>query len=291
MMRRIYSLYLRITKGVLRRLFYFFFGYFSKVVLRIADVVHYRRFLVPLARDFIQRARGYSYEFQVNGEYELVQKVVSRFEDLVFFDVGANVGDYCSTVLMASENGAIAHLFDLDSELNSKTVQRFKGLNVRVNNFGLSNRNEQIAYSRFPDFPAVNSLLEIEFSHLTKVVVQAEVRTGDSYCTDLGIGRINFLKMDVEGWERFVLEGFAEMLSANSIDALTWEYGYTTAETHWTTRDFYKYLEEKGYVCGVVRKQGIDFRPWEYDLNDYTSGPNFFACLPAHKDYFNLLSG
>jgi hypothetical protein len=118
----------------------------------------------------------------------------------------------------------------------------------------------------------------------------AEVKTGDSYCDEAGIDRINFLKIDVEGWERFTLEGFSRMLNQNRIDALTWEYGYTTAETHWTTRDFYQYLQDKGYVCGVVRKQGVDFRPWGYDLNDYTSGPNFFACLPVYKDFFSLLN-
>ena len=159
-----------------------------------------------------------------------------------------------------------------------------------MNNFGLSNRNEQISYSRFPDFPAVNSLLAIEFAHLTKVMAQAEVRTGDSYCADLNIERINFLKIDVEEWERFTLDGFGGMFSRNLIDILTWEYGYTTAETHWATRDFYEFLQEKGYACGMVRKRGVDFKPWNDDLNDYTSGPNFFACLPEHKDYFTVLS-
>jgi len=281
----------KFPKRVLRRVFDLFFNRFSILVLRVADVVWLQRFLSPLARDFIHRARGFSYDFSQNGEQELIQKIVFKFNDLVFFDVGANVGDYSSKILSGSGNRASGHLFDLDSELNRQLARRFNGLNVKVNDFGLSNRSESLRYSHFPDFPAVNSLLSIDFAHLNKEISLAEVKTGDSYCDEAGIDRIHFLKIDVEGWERFTLEGFSRMLDQNRIDALTWEYGYTTAETHWTTRDFYKYLEEKGYVCGVVRKQGIDFRPWEYDLNDYTSGPNFFACLPAHKDYFNLLSG
>lgn len=277
---------LRITKGILRRSFHFFFRLFTKAVLSIADIDWLKRYLMPLARDFIHQARGFSYEFSKNGELELIQKIVNRFENLVFFDVGANIGDYTSHILSMSGNSASGHLFDLDPDLNSKLDLRFDGLNVRVNNYGLSNSNQHMTFSRFPDFPAVNSLLAIEFSHLTKIMATSEVRMGDTYCAEMGIQRINFLKIDVEGWERFTLEGFNRMLSNNSIDVLTWEYGYTTAETHWTTRDFFKYLQERGYVCGVVRQQGVDFRPWNYDLNDYTSGPNFFACLPEYKDYF-----
>jgi FkbM family methyltransferase len=276
----------KFPKRVLKLVFNLFFNQFSKLVLRTADVVWLQRFLSPLARDFIHRARGFSYDFSHNGEFELIQKIVFKFQNLVFFDVGANIGDYSSKILSHSGYRASGHLFDLDSELNRQLTLRFNGLNVKVNNFGLSNRNESVRYSHFPDFPAVNSLLSIDFAHLNKEISLTEVKTGDFYCEETGIDRINFLKIDVEGWERFTLEGFSRMLEQNRIDALTWEYGYTTADTHWTTRDFYEYLQDKGYVCGVIRKGGVDFRKWNYDLNDYTSGPNYFACLPSYKDYF-----
>ena len=269
-------------------MFNLLFGQFSKVVLRIADVVWLRPFLPQLARDFIHRSRGFSYDFSQNGEEELVRRVASKFDYLTFFDVGANVGDYTANLINVCGDGVSGHLFDLDPDLNNLLEQRFGNLNVHVNNFGLSNRNEFLNYSHFPDFPAVNSLLTVEFAHLTKEIAQTEVQSGDSYCSKMGIQRINFLKIDVEGWERFTLEGFSGMLSENRIDLLTWEYGYTTADTHWTTRDFYKFLQEKGYVCGVIRKRGVDFRDWDYDLNDYTSGPNYFACLPSYKDYFAI---
>lgn len=276
----------RLIKRMLRALFDLVFLQFSKAVLRVADVVWPRRYFTQLARDFIHRARGFSYDFSQNGEEELIQRVAAKFDHLTFFDVGANVGDYSASLIKACGDSAFGHLFDLDPRLITQLSQRFNESNVHVNNFGLSNRNEQMDFSYFPDFPAVNSLLAVDFSHLRKEIAQAEVRTGDYYCTQMGVDRINFLKIDVEGWERYTLEGFDRMLSENRIDLLTWEYGYTTAETHWTTRDFYRFLEEKGYVCGVIRKEGVDFRDWDYDLNDYTSGPNFFACLPPYKAYF-----
>jgi FkbM family methyltransferase len=286
MLTRTFAFCRKLIKRILRVSFDIFFLLFSKTILRIADVIWLQPFLTQLARDFIHRARGFSYDFSRNGEEELIQRIAAKFDHVTFFDVGANVGDYSAKLIEFCGDSAVGHLFDLDSQLNTGLSQRFSDSNIYVNHFGLSNQNEHLGFSYFPDFPAVNSLLSVEFSHLRKESSQAEVRTGDSYCQEMGIERINFLKIDVEGWERFTLEGFNEMLSENRIDLLTWEYGYTTAETHWTTRDFYSFFQEKGYVCGVIRRKGVDFRNWDYDLNDYTSGPNYFACLPSYKDSF-----
>lgn len=189
----------KFPKRVLKLVFDLFFNQFSKIVLHTVDVVWLQRFLSPLARDFIHRARGFSYDFSRNGEQELIQKIVFKFHNLVFFDVGANIGDYTSKILSLCDYRASGHLFDLDSELNRQLALRFNGSNVRVNNFGLSNRNESVRYSHFPDFPAVNSLLSVDFAHLDKEISVAEVKTGDSYCDEAGIDRINFLKIDVGG--------------------------------------------------------------------------------------------
>jgi FkbM family methyltransferase len=256
-------------------------------VMYLAKAGYLKLPLTSLARDYMHKIRGFSYEFSENGELEIIAKVSERFSNLVFFDVGANVGDFTAQLLLQSKGEASGHLFDLDQNLAIKLEQRFINSKVRVNNFGLSNSYETINYSRFPDFPAANSLLEVEFGHLRKETHQTLVRTGDDYCNELSISRINFVKIDVEGWERYALEGFSQMLLHHRIDAMSWEYGYTTAETHWTTRDFFTFFETKGYVCGVIRKSGIEFLPWSYDMNDYTSGPNYFACLPMHKDYFS----
>ncbi len=239
------------------------------------------------ARVYLDRVRGFSYDFFINGESNLIQKVVLRFPKLIFFDVGANIGTFTSEIFRYSKESN-AHLFELDEDLNFKLKLLFKGPRIRINDFGLSNSNEKTSYFRFPDAPAHNSLIDIDFDHLHKEIGNVNVRTGDSYCRDLNITRINFMKIDVEGWERFVIEGFSQMLTENRIDSLSWEYSYMTANTHWTTMDFFSFLESKGYVCGVVRKNGIQFVPWSYELNDYTSGPNYFACLPIHKDFFRL---
>jgi len=256
---------------------------------RLADIEKLQPIMGRLARDYLYRVRGFSYEFSENGELELIERLTSKFCTLVFFDVGANKGEFTSEILKRMDRFAQGHLFDLDNELIKELNVNFPGENIVINNFGLSNADESITYFRFPEFPAVNSILEIDFGHLESEKTRAEVRAGDSYFSECGVQRVNFLKIDVEGYERFVLEGFSKTLDARKIDALSWEYGYSTAETHWTTRDFFKFLEEKGYLCGVIRKKGVVFLPWSYELNDYTYGPNFFACLPEFRSTFEAV--
>lgn len=44
-----------------------------------------------------------------------------------------------------------------------------------------------------------------------------EILTGDGYCQDHGIGEIDFLKIDAEGYDLDVLVGFSEMLRSGRI--------------------------------------------------------------------------
>lgn len=74
----------KFSKRALKLVFDLFFSQFSKIVLRIADVIWLQRFLSPLARDFIHRARGFSYDFSRNGEQELIQRIAFKFNELVF---------------------------------------------------------------------------------------------------------------------------------------------------------------------------------------------------------------
>ena len=256
-------------------------------VLYLAEHQYFEKQLRDLARDYTHEIRGFSYEFHKNGELHLINQVTKRFPNLICFDVGANIGDYTSEILKKNPSSNI-HLFDIDPYLYSTLKKRFADTTLVINNFGLSNRLEEVTFSRFPDMPSLNSIFPIEHRHLKHCSTLGKLDVGDNYCLRTKIPRINFMKIDVEGWERYVLEGFEKMLETRSIDALTWKYGYANGESHWLTRDFYNYFSKFGYACGIVRKQGIDFRNWDYDLNDFTSGPNYFACLPEHKQYFAI---
>ena len=97
------------------------------------------------------------------------------------------------------------------------------------------------------------------------------------YCKTNNIKSIDFLKIDVEGSEHMVLEGFTDLLSKKAIKVIQFEYGYANADVHFLMRDFFKFFERFGYIIGKLIKNGVIFSDFDYKLNDFNSGPNFVA--------------
>lgn len=252
-----------------------------KLIFRLFSTKFFLQILGDIPRDLLDHQRGFSYDFFENGEFELIKRVkLMSKQTSVIFDVGANVGDYTQLFLDLKYDGQI-HLFEIDNSLNEILNSKFENRpNLHINNFGLSDVEELRSFNSIPDYRGANSLFDVKYSHLKTVKSQATLMTGDSYCDRNSIDTIMLLKMDIEGWEKFALNGFKLKLKSQKIDICTWEYGYVSAESGWTTRNFYDFFESFGYVCGVLRKDGVDFRPWHYGLNDWKSGPNFLACLP-----------
>ena len=120
---------------------------------------------------------------------------------------------------------------------------------------------------------------------------RAIATTGDQFCLEHGIAEIDFLKIDVEGAEQHVLQGFEQMLSRQSIDIIQFEYGYANGDAGWLMKNFYEYLEGFGYVLGPLKSKGVIFMPFKYGLNDFRSGPNFVALNQRSVKLRHLLEG
>lgn len=247
---------------------------------RIADTICAR---------YGEMRRGYSYEFEKNGEAKLVQACIRAVREptecFTFFDVGANEGAWTRFVLTNARSIQISgHIFEVSAEMTGHLVDEFglvEGLNL--NHCALSNRSGTVEFKRFPHAEIVNTLLvESPFwDDLEHVTETAPAQTGDEYCRMRGISKIDFLKIDVEGWEWNVLEGFHEMLTQNRVGVVQFEYGYMSADLGPLMRSFFQLFEGMGYVVGPLRPWGVDFRPFRYTDNDFTSGPNYVAALPG----------
>ena len=78
--------------------------------------------------------------------------------------------------------------------------------------------------------------------------LEVDVRRGDEFCAEQGIDRINFLKIDTEGYDLKVCQGFSSMLQAGQIDLLQVESGLSPKnKLHVPLQAFKEYLEPIGY--------------------------------------------
>jgi len=269
--------------------FYLLFDNVWKFHIRRREVM--KQILYKLAKKYIKYYEGFSYNFNKNGE-QYVLKSLSNFPIKTVFDVGANTGEW-SKLAAGYFNEADFHLFEL-SESTFITLE--KGIesktNFRLNNQGLSNSSGIVTYQDYGTNSGLNSILQDVSYHKSDYEnKEGLVTTGDEYCLKHKIEQIDILKIDVEGAENMVLEGFSQMLEKQAINIIQFEYGYTHADAHYLIKDFYKFLNGFGYKLGPLKKRGAIFMDFDYGLNDFNSGPNYIAVSDKRDDFFNVLSG
>jgi hypothetical protein len=99
------------------------------------------------------------------------------------------------------------------------------------------------------------------------------------------INQINLLKIDAEGHDFNVLQGFSKYISKALIDVIQFEYTWKHSDMRITLRDYYEFFMDNSYRIGPLRKGGVDFyNNFDPRYNEYHFGPNFIA---THK---NLVS-
>jgi FkbM family methyltransferase len=246
--------------------------------------------LYRLCKSYIERVDGFSYNFEKNGEKWLLQQL-ARLPAKVIFDVGANTGDWSRDVSRLIPQARI-HAFEI-SQTNLAKLRKNASSAVVINDFGLSNAEGEIEFKQYDWNQTVNTILPNATFHdgnLASKVMKTRVTTGDLYCERNGIAGIDLLKIDVEGAESIVLFGFEQMLARKAVRAVQFEYGYTNADAKFLMRDFFEFFEAKGYQVGRLQQGGIRFKPWNYYMNDFMSGPNYVAVRRDDTEMVRLVS-
>ncbi len=172
----------------------------------------------------------------------------------VMVDVGANIGQSADTFL---GNGWTVHAFEPDP----KNRARLEELSphhpqLRINAEAVSDRSgETVAFYGSTESTGISSLVAFTDGH-NKICDVETVRLAD-YCPKHSIDHVDFLKIDVEGNDKFVLDGFdwvsdrPDVISVEFEDAKTLQNGYST-------HDLANSLIEKGYTVYVSEWQPIE---------------------------------
>lgn len=174
----------------------------------------------------------------------------------VIFDVGANIGQ-TALHYRALFPGATIHCFEPfppSFEQLRVAVGRDPHAQLHLLALAASSGSARLKVNRSA---ATNSLLPSDerAAHYwggglldTEGEVEVVTRTLDEFCAAQGIGRVDVLKLDVQGAEYAVLEGARATLTAQRVDVLYMEV--ITAPTYVGQRELHDYLallHERGY--------------------------------------------
>ena len=199
--------------------------------------------------------------YQSGEEYilkEVIKSALKRNPEVIF-DVGANVGDYAGQ-LAEHFPAAKIYCFEPVPKNYESLVQNTQGLNTtnilsavgsQVGtlklHIGEDNTNGQMA-------TAHRESLETVFSFVGKKIdtVEVPMTTLDIFCGDT-INQIDFLKIDVEGHEYEVLKGAANLIEADKISIIQFEFNEFNIFSRTFMFDFYQVL--KNYTLYRVMPQ------------------------------------
>jgi FkbM family methyltransferase len=169
------------------------------------------------------------------------------------FDVGANTGQFISSVLIPLQDAGLPleiHAFE-PSPVAFRTLQdTFGGMsNAHLNNFGLSHENGEVQL--FSDRPGsgLASLSRRRLDHFGidyEASERVRMRLLDDYCRERQVQRIDLLKLDVEGHELNVLRGAQRLFQEQRIGMVSFEFGGCNIDSRTFVQDFWYFFRDHG---------------------------------------------
>jgi FkbM family methyltransferase len=202
-----------------------------------------------------------NYNRHTNGEYRLLKILMPSAK--VVFDVGANIGEYSGEILKINSL-IIIHAF----EPGSAVFGELKKLKLVANNFAMGNKSGKHLLYQEKERSTHNSFYS--FNDNTLKPVEVEVQTIDEYCIKNNIKHIDFLKIDVEGFEYPVLIGAEKMLADRAVDYIQFEFSGATIESRVYLKDFMLLFKEYGYDLHRIRGTSVDIVDYYPDRERFT---------------------
>jgi len=205
----------------------------------------------------------------------------------VVFDVGANKGKWAREML-AQAGPRIAKLYCFEpSRFNRAAIEAIGDPRVVLIGEALSDKPGRQTLHFDAEGSGIASLAERRLEHYGVSMDGKEgvsVTTLDAVIAEQGISRIDFAKLDVEGYEYAALAGGEKALANGLVRALAFELGGCNIDTRIFFRDFWYFLTDRNYAIARINPTGKPHRIERYrEIEENFLLANFVAW---RKDIF-----
>jgi FkbM family methyltransferase len=212
----------------------------------------------------------------VVAEVEAVAKLVPH--DAVLVDVGANQGKWTRAALERFKGRQLKIFAFEPSSFHAAKLGALRSEHVEVIHAAVGALpGTATLYSEEPGSGRA-SLYE-RVGEPQETVEGVSVITLDDFFEQRRIGRIDLMKMDIEGHELAALQGARASLASERIRALTFEFGESNLNSRTFFRDFWNLLTGFGFAIFriVPGKWLLPIRRYSRELEDFTGVGNYVA--------------
>jgi FkbM family methyltransferase len=231
------------------------------------------------ARCIIKYHLGETPDRSKNGEAWLIQLAATTGS--TFVDVGANVGDWTALWLQVDPTPALGLLFDPSEVAAAALSTRFGAFSsLSILPFGVSDRRGEATFFEEPEAGERSSFVKGTSNQGRPK--QRLLTTIDAELSARDVTSLNFLKIDVEGYDLHVLRGAREYLARRAIGFVQFEYNVEWALAGSTLAAALDLLSSYGYEVFLLRSDGL----WRFDYPQYGeffNYSNFVAVAPEES--------
>lgn len=217
----------------------------------------------------------------VKGEFE--PEMVSLFKSLIqpndtVLDIGANIG--CTSILFG-DLGRKVYSFEPSSTTYRwlvENVQRARLNNVETINLGLGKEAGTFDLTFSPNNRSGGFVSNLTSASEGHQVEQITIAKGDDFIRERQIAKVDFIKIDVEGFEQSVIEGLAETIAREQpIVALELNHWCLNAFQRTSVPDFFDFLRsvfpylyalDMRYTSHLRDRLQRELLPFLYDKKD-----------------------
>ncbi|MEC4816328.1 MAG: FkbM family methyltransferase [Scytonema sp. PMC 1069.18] len=129
-----------------------------------------------------------------------------------FLDIGANVGSHSHFLLDFADS---IHSFEPHPEIFESLAAKWKAHqnpSFHIYHFGLGDKDCKLEYyAPTSDNTGTGSFIKGSDNN-SEVSISLPIRRGDDVVAEIGVSPVSLIKVDVEGFEPFVLQGLAQTL-------------------------------------------------------------------------------
>jgi len=202
-------------------------------------------FLFRVCRRFVDNYRGDNNEdIATNGELSVLRQHLPGAR--VVLDIGANVGNWAHLALSINPTVAL-HCFEPSQRTFEVLAARRFPNSVRCINAGCGAVAGTKTLYVLQDCDGANSLfqrhgVEVRSAKPEPREEQVRVVTVDGYCEENQCGEIDFIKIDVEGYELEVFKGMTKCLHTGRVRVVQFEYGGTYIDARILLMDIWDFV-------------------------------------------------
>ena len=190
-----------------------------------------------------------------------------------FVDVGANTGEWTQMLLEAAPAEIEGLLVDPGLEAQQRLKSRFaERPHVRVVGVALSDTEGSASFYEERDAGTHSSLVP-GFARDGHSVREVQVTTLDTIVQERGWKRIDFLKVDAEGYDFRVLKGAQGLLKHQEVGMVQFEYNDAWQLTGTSLQRALELLSSFRYLTYVIKQDGLYELPyrWFGEFYSYTN--------------------